>query len=178
MFNIFSKFIIIIIVVVVTIIIIICVIFLFPCLIGNTWCDCENWPLSSKVFHWVTAKVSHFYLSGYKPALEGRSVINLQMSDTFAAFQDINAAVRVNPTAELLTNRGVIHQVISVKKCFQWFSRSEKKILKIHRTLSDTVSRNLWSSWSLCQSLDLLKHWLCNWSLSQSWVCFQGPYSS
>ena len=48
---------------------------------------------------------------GYKPALEGRSIINLQMSDTFAAFQDINAAVKVNPTAELLTNRGVIHQV-------------------------------------------------------------------
>ncbi|XP_052281417.1 uncharacterized protein LOC127878913 isoform X2 [Dreissena polymorpha] len=46
----------------------------------------------------------------YKPALEGRSIINLQMSDTFAAFQDINHAVKVNPTAELLTNRGVIHQ--------------------------------------------------------------------
>ncbi|XP_060594169.1 uncharacterized protein LOC132748578 isoform X2 [Ruditapes philippinarum] len=46
----------------------------------------------------------------YKPALEGRSIINLQMSDTFASFHDINTAIKVNPTAELLTNRGVIHQ--------------------------------------------------------------------
>ncbi|WAR00024.1 TTC6-like protein [Mya arenaria] len=55
-----------------------------------------------------------FFLDGTiargNPALEGRSIINLQMSDTFAAFQDINVAVKVNPTAELLTNRGVIHQ--------------------------------------------------------------------
>ncbi|KAL4230368.1 cytochrome c oxidase subunit 1 [Mactra antiquata] len=46
----------------------------------------------------------------FKPALEGRSIINLQMSDTFASYQDINAAIKVNPTAELLTNRGVIYQ--------------------------------------------------------------------
>jgi hypothetical protein len=32
------------------------------------------------------------------------------MSNTFAAFQDINAAIKVSPTAELLTNRGVINQ--------------------------------------------------------------------
>lgn len=50
-------------------------------------------------------------LLGYKPALEGRAIINLQMSDTFAAFQDIHAAITVSPTAELLTNRGVIYQV-------------------------------------------------------------------
>ncbi|KAL3878456.1 hypothetical protein ACJMK2_030805 [Sinanodonta woodiana] len=46
----------------------------------------------------------------FKSALEGRAVINLQMSDTFAAFQDINAAIKVSATAELLTNRGVINQ--------------------------------------------------------------------
>ena len=32
------------------------------------------------------------------------------MSDTFAAYQDICGAISVRPTAELLTNRGVIHQ--------------------------------------------------------------------
>ena len=47
----------------------------------------------------------------FKPALEGRSIVNLQMSNTFAAFQDINTAIKVSPTAELLTNRGVINQV-------------------------------------------------------------------
>ncbi|XP_071127902.1 uncharacterized protein [Mytilus edulis] len=46
----------------------------------------------------------------FKPALEGRAIVNLQMSNTFAAFQDINAAINVSPTAELLTNRGVINQ--------------------------------------------------------------------
>jgi len=44
-------------------------------------------------------------------ALEGRAIVNLQMGNTFAALQDINAAIRVESTAELLTNRGVIHQV-------------------------------------------------------------------
>lgn len=37
------------------------------------------------------------------------------MSNTFAAFQDINAAINVSPTAELLTNRGVINQVMFKK---------------------------------------------------------------
>ncbi|XP_069130069.1 uncharacterized protein [Argopecten irradians] len=46
----------------------------------------------------------------FKPALEGRAIINLQMSNTFAAFQDINASIKVGPTAELYTNRGVINQ--------------------------------------------------------------------
>ncbi|XP_052720831.1 uncharacterized protein LOC128192291 isoform X6 [Crassostrea angulata] len=46
----------------------------------------------------------------FKPALEGRAVVNLQMSNTFAAFQDICESIKVSPTAELLTNRGVINQ--------------------------------------------------------------------
>ncbi|KAM8920877.1 tetratricopeptide repeat protein 6 [Pelodytes ibericus] len=41
---------------------------------------------------------------------EGRSIVNLQMGDTFAALQDINAAIKLGVTAQLLTNRGVIHQ--------------------------------------------------------------------
>lgn len=44
-------------------------------------------------------------------AYEGRSIINLQMSDFFAAFQDINAAIRCHPTAELYNNRGVIFEL-------------------------------------------------------------------
>jgi len=46
----------------------------------------------------------------FVPALEGRAIVNLQMGDTFAALLDINAAVSIEPTAELLTNRGIIHQ--------------------------------------------------------------------
>ncbi|XP_071949677.1 uncharacterized protein [Antedon mediterranea] len=45
----------------------------------------------------------------YKPALEGRSVICLQMMDTFAALLDLNAALKIAGTAELYTNRGVVH---------------------------------------------------------------------
>uniref|UniRef100_A0AC11BI69 Tetratricopeptide repeat domain 6 n=1 Tax=Ovis aries TaxID=9940 RepID=A0AC11BI69_SHEEP len=43
-------------------------------------------------------------------AYEGRAVVCLQMGDNFAAFQDINAAIKINGTAEFLTNRGVIHE--------------------------------------------------------------------
>ncbi|XP_038063059.1 uncharacterized protein LOC119733763 isoform X2 [Patiria miniata] len=46
----------------------------------------------------------------YRPALEGRAVICLQMSDTFAAFQDLNTALKLGATAELYTNRGVVNQ--------------------------------------------------------------------
>ncbi|EDV25303.1 uncharacterized protein TRIADDRAFT_24608, partial [Trichoplax adhaerens] len=42
-------------------------------------------------------------------ALEGRAVVNLQMSNTFAALTDINQAIKIKQTAELYTNRGVIH---------------------------------------------------------------------
>ena len=59
--------------------------------------------------------VSEIDISGvccaeFVPALEGRAVVNLQMRNSFAALQDINAAIRIKPTAELLTSRGVIHQ--------------------------------------------------------------------
>ncbi len=50
-------------------------------------------------------------IADFKPALEGRAIINLQMSDTYAAFQDICTSIHVATSAELLTNRGVIHQV-------------------------------------------------------------------
>ncbi|ELK11308.1 Tetratricopeptide repeat protein 6 [Pteropus alecto] len=43
-------------------------------------------------------------------AYEGRAVVCLQMSDNFAAMQDINTAIKINTTAEFLTNRGVIHE--------------------------------------------------------------------
>ncbi|KAM5129116.1 tetratricopeptide repeat protein 6 [Mantella aurantiaca] len=41
---------------------------------------------------------------------EGRAIVNLQMRDTFAALQDMNAAIKLGVSAQLLTNRGVIHQ--------------------------------------------------------------------
>ncbi|XP_067099361.1 uncharacterized protein ttc6 [Osmerus mordax] len=43
-------------------------------------------------------------------ALEGRAVVSLQMGSTYAAFQDINSALKVSELRELLTNRGVINQ--------------------------------------------------------------------
>ncbi|KAM5336951.1 tetratricopeptide repeat protein 6 [Glossophaga mutica] len=43
-------------------------------------------------------------------AYEGRAVVCLQMGNHFAAFQDINTAIKLNTTAEFLTNRGVIHE--------------------------------------------------------------------
>lgn len=49
----------------------------------------------------------------FKPALEARAIVNLQMSNTFAAFQDISASIHVAPSAELLTNRGVINQFMN-----------------------------------------------------------------
>ncbi|XP_048217938.1 tetratricopeptide repeat protein 6 [Perognathus longimembris pacificus] len=48
-------------------------------------------------------------------AYEGRSVVCLQMGDNFAAMQDINAALKINTTAEFLTNRGVIHEFMGQK---------------------------------------------------------------
>ncbi|XP_045144046.1 tetratricopeptide repeat protein 6 [Echinops telfairi] len=43
-------------------------------------------------------------------AYEGRAMVCLQMGNNFAAIQDINAAIKINTTAEFLTNRGVIHE--------------------------------------------------------------------
>uniref|UniRef100_A0A8C0WG14 UDP-N-acetylglucosamine--peptide N-acetylglucosaminyltransferase SPINDLY n=1 Tax=Castor canadensis TaxID=51338 RepID=A0A8C0WG14_CASCN len=43
-------------------------------------------------------------------AYEGRAVVCLQMGDYLAAMQDINAAIKINTSAEFLTNRGVIHE--------------------------------------------------------------------
>ena len=51
--------------------------------------------------------------SGFKPALEGRAIVNLQMSNTFGAFQDISSSIHQAATAELLTNRGVINQFMN-----------------------------------------------------------------
>ncbi|XP_038636843.1 uncharacterized protein ttc6 [Scyliorhinus canicula] len=46
----------------------------------------------------------------FEVAYEGRAVVNLQMNNTFGAFQDINAALQISMSAKLLTNRGVISQ--------------------------------------------------------------------
>ncbi|XP_053235987.1 tetratricopeptide repeat protein 6 isoform X1 [Podarcis raffonei] len=50
-------------------------------------------------------------------AYDGRAVVSLQMGDTFAAFQDTNAALKVTTSAELLTNRGVINQFMGYLNC-------------------------------------------------------------
>ncbi|KAK2495549.1 hypothetical protein MC885_017766 [Smutsia gigantea] len=47
---------------------------------------------------------------------EGRAIVCLQMGDNFAAIQDINAAIKINTTAEFLTNRGVIHEFLGQRQ--------------------------------------------------------------
>ncbi|KAJ7344968.1 hypothetical protein JRQ81_000918 [Phrynocephalus forsythii] len=50
-------------------------------------------------------------------AYDGRAIVCLQMGDTFAAFQDTNAALKIITSAELLTNRGVINQFMGYLNC-------------------------------------------------------------
>ena len=50
--------------------------------------------------------------SGCKAALEGRALVNLQMSNTFGAFVDMNAALNIAKTADSLNLRGVVNQFI------------------------------------------------------------------
>ncbi|XP_043405341.1 tetratricopeptide repeat protein 6 isoform X1 [Chelonia mydas] len=50
-------------------------------------------------------------------AYDGRAVVCLQMGDTFAAFQDTNAALKLTTNAQLLTNRGVINQFMGHLNC-------------------------------------------------------------
>uniref|UniRef100_A0ABM5FAT0 Tetratricopeptide repeat protein 6 isoform X2 n=1 Tax=Pogona vitticeps TaxID=103695 RepID=A0ABM5FAT0_9SAUR len=50
-------------------------------------------------------------------AYDGRAIVCLQMGDTFAAFQDTNAALKIITNAELLTNRGVINQFMGYLNC-------------------------------------------------------------
>ncbi|XP_057344474.1 tetratricopeptide repeat protein 6 [Manis pentadactyla] len=47
---------------------------------------------------------------------EGRAIVCLQMGDNFAAIQDINASIKINTTAEFLTNRGVIHEFLGQRQ--------------------------------------------------------------
>ncbi|KAM6181649.1 tetratricopeptide repeat protein 6 [Erethizon dorsatum] len=49
-------------------------------------------------------------------AYEGRAVVCLQMGINFAAMQDINAAIKINTTAEFLTNRGVINEFMGQRQ--------------------------------------------------------------
>ncbi|NXT77803.1 TTC6 protein, partial [Zapornia atra] len=50
-------------------------------------------------------------------AYHGRASVSLQMGQTFAAFQDTNAALKLATTAPLLTNRGVINQLMGYLPC-------------------------------------------------------------
>ncbi|XP_035184240.1 tetratricopeptide repeat protein 6 isoform X2 [Oxyura jamaicensis] len=50
-------------------------------------------------------------------AYDGRASVCLQMGENFAALQDINAALKLTTTAPLLTNRGVINQLMGYLSC-------------------------------------------------------------
>ncbi|CAN0101180.1 unnamed protein product [Bubo scandiacus] len=61
-----------------------------------------------------------------RAAYDGRTSVCLQMGETFAAFQDTNAAISKNPsmfsfqlttTAPLLTNQGVINELMGYLPC-------------------------------------------------------------
>ena len=49
----------------------------------------------------------------FQTALEGRAIVNVQVGNMFAALRDISMSVDISPTAELLTNRGVINQFMN-----------------------------------------------------------------
>uniref|UniRef100_A0A8C3JFL5 Tetratricopeptide repeat domain 6 n=1 Tax=Calidris pygmaea TaxID=425635 RepID=A0A8C3JFL5_9CHAR len=50
-------------------------------------------------------------------AYDGRASVCLEVGESFAAFQDINAALKLATTAPLLTNRGVINQLMGYLPC-------------------------------------------------------------
>ncbi|OXB83948.1 UNVERIFIED_CONTAM: hypothetical protein H355_009432 [Colinus virginianus] len=50
-------------------------------------------------------------------AYEGRASVSLQMGEIFSALQDTNAALKLTTTAPLLTNRGVINQLMGYLSC-------------------------------------------------------------
>uniref|UniRef100_A0A8C6ZBC0 Tetratricopeptide repeat domain 6 n=1 Tax=Nothoprocta perdicaria TaxID=30464 RepID=A0A8C6ZBC0_NOTPE len=50
-------------------------------------------------------------------AYDGRASVCLRMGETFAAFQDTNAALKLTTTAALLTNRGIINQFMGHLSC-------------------------------------------------------------
>ncbi|NXJ74585.1 TTC6 protein, partial [Trogon melanurus] len=50
-------------------------------------------------------------------AYDGRASVCLQMGETFAAYQDTNAALKLTTTSRLLTNRGVINQLMGHLSC-------------------------------------------------------------
>ncbi|XP_014797123.1 PREDICTED: tetratricopeptide repeat protein 6 [Calidris pugnax] len=50
-------------------------------------------------------------------AYDGRASVCLEAGKSFAAFQDINAALKLATTAPLLTNRGVINQLMGYLPC-------------------------------------------------------------
>ncbi|NXU57563.1 TTC6 protein, partial [Turnix velox] len=50
-------------------------------------------------------------------AYDGRASVCLQVGETFAAFQDTNAALKLTVTAPLLTNRGFINQLMGYLPC-------------------------------------------------------------
>ena len=52
-----------------------------------------------------------FVIKVLSASYEGRAIVCLQMGDTNAALKDINAAIRLNRSAEHFVNRGVIYQV-------------------------------------------------------------------
>ncbi|NXL07253.1 TTC6 protein, partial [Mesembrinibis cayennensis] len=52
-----------------------------------------------------------------RAAYDGRASVCLQMGETFAAFQDTNASLKLTTTAPLLTNRGVINQLMGYLPC-------------------------------------------------------------
>eukprot|EP00118_Oscarella_pearsei_P015724 m.143590 g.143590 ORF g.143590 m.143590 type:complete len:1883 (+) comp38394_c1_seq23:49-5697(+) len=72
---------------------------------------------------WMQFTGAHNIDSSYIPALEGRAVVSLQMRKFFAASLDLGKAIQMRPSAELLTNRGVVHQftrnVVNAMRDFQ-----------------------------------------------------------
>ena len=57
----------------------------------------------------ITPFSSSLSLIAYTPALEARSIISLQMRNSFGALLDISRAISIDPTPLYYTERGTIH---------------------------------------------------------------------
>lgn len=80
-------------------------------------------------------------------AFEGRAIVNLQMSNLFAALQDVNASLKIKNSAELHTNRGVISLVslFHITIC-GWFMCTIGIYMYLHYGISVMCTKQMRSS--------------------------------
>ena len=143
--------------------------------------NCHKTAFAAFLFTKLLWNIFYVFSPDFQPALEGRAIVNLQMSNTFAAFQDISASVAVKPTAELLTNRGVIYQVWPrvlfhrVHNMSSWLKTCGKfvccnfdsddpigwQFCTCHDSSAVVTSAKLWLDWVIIFHGDTVIVWSC-----------------